>query len=468
MSGAEALAFATIAQAGAAIRSGAVSPVELTEAMLARIERLDPVVHAYVTVTADLAREQAAGAEAELAAGIDRGPLHGIPVGLKDLYATRGIRTTAHSRVLADWVPDEDATAVVRLREAGAVLLGKHGMAEFAFGGPAADGLFPAPRNPWNTEHEPGGSSSGSGASVAAGLAFGALGSDTGGSIRKPASHCGIVGLKPTWGRVSRHGVVPLAWSLDHVGPLARTVDDAAILLGAIAGPDPRDSTASSQPVPDYRAGLERGVRGLRLGVAWDWVHEMGTIDPTVLAAFEAALGVLEGEGAEITPIPGEALIAGRSTNTLIITAEAFAYHEATLRAHPERFGRSVRGRFQGGAFISAADYLDANRARTVLRARVRELLTGTLDAIVSPTCARPPEPLAAIDPDSRFREPSFVNPYNVLGIPAASVPCGFSGAGLPVGLQIAAGPFEEPLVLRIARAYERATPWHDRHPELP
>lgn len=466
MTDADALAFASISEAGAAIRSGAVSPVELTEAMLARIGRHDGAIHAYVTVTADLARRQAAAAEAELAAGIDRGPLHGIPIGLKDLYATRGIRTTAHSRVLEDWVPDEDATAVVRLREAGAVLLGKHGMAEFAFGGPAADGIFPAPRNPWNLEREPGGSSSGSGAAVAAGLCFGALGSDTGGSIRKPAAHCGIVGLKPTWGRVSRHGVVPLAWSLDHVGPLARTVQDAAILLGAVAGPDPLDPTAVDRPVPDYRQGLELGVRGLRLGVAWDWVHEMGTIDPGVLAAFEAALSVLEEEGAEIVPIPGEALIAGRATNTLIITAEAYAYHAPELRAHPERFGRSVRGRFQSGAFISAADYLDANRARTVLRSRVRAILDD-VDAIVSPTCARPPEPLAAIDPDARFREPSFVNPFNVLGIPAVSVPCGFGGEGLPVGLQVAAGPFEEPLVLRIARAYERATPWHERHPAL-
>ena len=461
---AESLRFAPIATAAAAIRSGAVSPTELTEAALARITAVDPVLHSFVLVTADLARAQAARAEEELAVGVDRGPLHGIPVGLKDLYATKGIRTTAHSRVLIDWIPGEDASAVVRLREAGAVLLGKHGMAEFAFGGPASDGVFPAPRNPWNLEHEPGGSSSGSGASVAAGLCFGALGSDTGGSIRKPASHCGIVGLKPTWGRVSRYGVVPLAWSLDHAGPLARTVDDAAILLGAIAGPDPRDPSASGEPVPNYRAGLEHGVRGLRLGVAWDWVHEMGTIDPDVLAAFEAALGVLEAEGAEVVPIPSAALIAGRSTNTLIITAEAYAYHEAGLREHPERYGRSVRGRFRGGAFIGAADYLAANRARTVLRAQVREILEG-VDVIASPTCARPPEPLAGLDPDARFREPSFVNPYNVLGTPAISVPCGFTSTGLPIGLQVAAGPFEESLVLRVARAYERATPWHDRHP---
>lgn len=460
------LLHGTIAAAGEAIRAGRVSPVELTEASLARIDAVDGRLNSYVLVTRDLALEQAHRAQDELAAGIDRGPLHGIPVGLKDLYATRGIRTTAHSRVLAGWVPDHDASAVVRLREAGAVLLGKHGMAEFAFGGPAADGIFPPPRNPWSLDREPGGSSSGSGAAVAAGLCFGALGSDSGGSIRKPASHCGVVGLKPTYGRVSRHGVVPLAWSLDHAGPLARTVDDAAILLGAIAGADPLDPTSSTEPVPDYRATLEGGVRGLRLGVAPGWLHEHGSIDRDILAAFEAALALLEREGAEVVEIEAEPFIAGRAANTLIITAEAFAYHEPILRTHPELFGRSVRNRFREGAFISAADYLAAQRARTVLRSHAREIL-GRVDAIVSPTCARPPELLAGFDPDSRFKEPSFVNPYNILGIPALSVPCGFSPLGLPIGLQIAAGPFEEALVLRIARAYERVTPWHERHPAL-
>ena len=460
------LLLGTIREAGAALRAGAITPVDLAQASLARIDQVDDRLHSYVLVTRELALDQAAQAERELAAGIDRGPLHGIPVGLKDLYATNGIRTTAHSRVLAGWVPDYDATAVVRLREAGAVLLGKHGMAEFAFGGPAADGLFPAPRNPWNTEHEPGGSSSGSGAAVAAGLCFAALGSDSGGSIRKPASHCGIVGLKPTYGRVSRHGVVPLAWSLDHAGPLARTVEDAAIVLGAIAGRDPLDPSSSSAEVPDYRAGLERGVRGLRLGVAPGWLHELGTIDPDILAAFEAAVALLVSEGAEVVEIEAEPLIAGRAVNTLIITAEGFAYHEPILRTEPELLGRSVRNRFREGAFISAADYLAAQRARTVLRAQVRQIL-GRVDAILSPTAARPPERLAGIDPDSRFKEPSFVNPYNVLGIPAVSVPCGFSSGGLPIGLQVAAGPFEEALVLRIARAYERATSWHERHPQL-
>jgi aspartyl-tRNA(Asn)/glutamyl-tRNA(Gln) amidotransferase subunit A len=460
------LLFASIATAAAAIRSGSASPLDLAEASLARIEAIDGSLRSYVTVTADLARAQARQAGQELAAGRDRGPLHGIPVGLKDAYATRGVRTTAHSRLFADWVPAADATTVARLRNSGAVLLGKHGMAELAFGGPAADGIFPAPRNPWQPDHEPGGSSSGSGAAVAAGLCYGALGTDAGGSIRKPAAHCGVVGLKPTYGRVSRNGIVPLAWSLDHPGPMGRTVEDVAILLGAVAGADPLDPSAANEPVPDYLAALEQGVEGLRLGVATAWLHEFGTIDPEILAAFERALAVLEGEGASIVEIESEPLMAGRAATTVIITAEAFACHERTLREHPELLGRSVKKSFGPGMFISAADYLAAQRARAVLRGQVAAILR-RVDAIVSPTCPRPAARLDAIDFDARFAEPSFVNPYNLLGLPAVSVPCGFTGAGLPVGLQIAAAPFEEAQVLRIARAYERVTPWHERHPPL-
>jgi aspartyl-tRNA(Asn)/glutamyl-tRNA(Gln) amidotransferase subunit A len=464
MTAAEELLLQPITAAAAAIRSGPVSPVAIVEACLARIAAIDPLLHSYVTVTADHALEQAGTAERELAAGRDRGILHGIPVGLKDAYATRGVRTTGHSRLFADWVPTEDATTVSRLRDSGAVLLGKHGMAELAFGGPAADGLFPPPRNPWNPDHEPGGSSSGSGAAVASGLCFGALGTDAGGSIRKPAAHCGIVGLKPTYGRVSRHGVLPLSWSLDHPGPMGRTVEDVAILLQAIAGADPYDPSAATESVPDYRAELEAGVAGLRLGVARGWLHEFGTIDPEILAAFEAALSLLESDGATIVGVDSEPFIAGRGPTTVIITAEGYACHEQTLRERPELLGWSVRKSFYPGAFLTAADYLAAQRARGVLRQHVGRIL-GTVDAILSPTCPRPAARLDTIDFDARFREPSFVNPYNLLGLPAVSLPCGFTGLGLPIGLQVAAGPFEEALVLRIARAYERATPWHDRHP---
>jgi aspartyl-tRNA(Asn)/glutamyl-tRNA(Gln) amidotransferase subunit A len=301
---------------------------------------------------------------------------------------------------------------------------------------------------------------------VAAGLCFASLGSDTGGSIRKPASHCGVVGIKPTYGRVSRHGVLPLAWSLDHAGPLARSVEDAAIVLGVIAGEDPLDPTASSEPVPDYRDGLDRGVRGMRFGVPWTWLRELGTIDPEVTGAFEAALDVLRAEGAEIAEVDGAPFIDSRAPNTIILTTEAYAYHEDTLRNRPELLGRGIRSRLREAAFLDAPDYLAAQRARTVLRARVREIL-GRVDAILSPTSATPGEAFDRIDPETRFREPSFVNPGNLLGLPTISVPCGFSSAGLPIGLQIAAGPFEESLVLRIAHAYERATPWHERHPTV-
>jgi aspartyl-tRNA(Asn)/glutamyl-tRNA(Gln) amidotransferase subunit A len=463
--GAADLLLCTIKDAAAAIRAGDVSPVELATAELERIEALDGHLHSYVLVTADLALEQATQAEQELAGGVDRGPLHGIPIGLKDLYVTRDIRTTAHSRSLLDWIPDYDATAAIRLREAGAVLLGKQGMSEFAFGGYANE-PFPSPRNPWNTDHEPGGSSSGSGVGVAAGLCFASLGSDTGGSIRKPATHCGVVGIKPTYGRVSRRGVLPLAWSLDHAGPLARSVEDVAIVLGAIAGHDPLDPTSSREPVPDYLDGLELGIRGLRFGVPWAWLEEMGTIDPEVVAAFDAALDVLRAEGAEVVEVDGAPFIDSRAPNTIILTCEAYAYHEDTLRHRPELLGRGVRNRLREAAFLNAADYLAAQRARTVVRAHVDDILQG-VDAILSPTSATPGEAFAKIDPETRFREPSFVNPANLLGLPAISVPCGFSAGGLPIGLQIAGGPFEEPTVLRIAHAYERATTWHQLHPRL-
>ncbi len=456
----------SITTAASAIRTGRISPLSLTEAVLTRIREVNERLHAYVLVVEDTALEQARAAEKELAQGIDRGPLHGIPVGLKDVYATRGLRTTAHSRVLADWIPDEDATAYLRLREAGAVLIGKHGLAEFAFGGPAQDGIFPPPRNPWNQAHEPGGSSSGSAVAVAAGLCFGALGTDAGGSVRKPAAHCGVVGLKPTYGRVSRHGIVPLSWSLDHPGPITRSVEDAAVFLQAIAGPDVRDASASSAPVPDYRSSLERDVDGLRLAIAPEWLSEFGTIDPEILAAFEAAVATLERGGAKVIEVEGAALIAARAANTLIITAEAYAYHEQTLREQPGLLGLSVRKSFREGAFVTAADYLAAQRARSALRDQV-DAIFANADAILSPTCPRPAARLDSMDFDAKFHEPSFVNPFNLLGLPAISIPCGFTSDGLPIGLQIAAGPFEEPLVLQIASAYERVTPWHDRHPSV-
>jgi aspartyl-tRNA(Asn)/glutamyl-tRNA(Gln) amidotransferase subunit A len=292
------ICYLSIAEAAARLRRNELSPVDLTEACLGRIEAVDGRLHSFISLTADRARAQARRAEQELRSGHDRGVLHGIPIALKDLYLTKGIRTTCHSAVLQDWLPAYDATAVAKLAEAGAVLLGKLGMHEFAFGGPSVDAPFPAVRNPWNVEHIPGGSSSGSGAALAAGLCYGALGSDTGGSIRTPSTHCGIVGIKPTYGRVSRHGVIPLSWSLDHAGPMARSVEDCALLLQAIAGYDGNDPASANIAVPDFRSSLRGGIEGMRVGVPRaGWFDENRGVEPQTQAVFDQALDVLAGLG---------------------------------------------------------------------------------------------------------------------------------------------------------------------------
>ena len=460
------LAFLTITELGAAIRRHEVSPTEVTRLMLERIERIDPQIHSYITVTGDLALKQARDVERDLAAGKDVGPLAGVPIALKDLYATKGIRTTAHSRVLADWVPDQDATVTTRLRDAGAVLLGKLAMHEFAFGVPAFDAAFPPACNPWGTDRITGGSSSGSGAAVAAGLAYGALGSDTGGSIRSPAALCGIAGIKPTYGRASRTGVLPLSWSLDHVGPMTRSVADCALMLQAISGYDATDAASANVSTPDFSAALEDGVAGLRIGVPWEWLNENDGTHPEVVAAFEAALDTLRSLGAQVVPVDPAPFITSRAPNTIIMIAEAYSYHENTLRTNPQDLSAGVRNRAREGAFISAADYVDAQRARTVICAQVRGILR-EVDVIASPAAPQPAEVFEDQDGDARYRMPTYTPVYNLTGLPAISVPCGFSSDGLPLGLQIAGRAFDEAMVFRVARAYERATDWHQRHPEL-
>jgi aspartyl-tRNA(Asn)/glutamyl-tRNA(Gln) amidotransferase subunit A len=461
------ISYLSIVEASIGLRRKEFSPVELVQACLKRIERLDGELHSFITVTANLALEAARKAEQELSSGTDRGPLHGIPVALKDLYATKGIRTTCHSAVLQDWVPDHDAKAVVKLADAGTVLLGKLGMHEFAFGGPSVDAPFPAVRNPWNTAHIPGGSSSGSGAALVAGLCYGALGSDTGGSIRTPSSHCGIVGIKPTYGRVSRYGVVPLAWSLDHVGPMARSVEDCAILLQMIAGYDPQDPASANVSVPDFRAHLKNGIQGLRVGVPRaHWFNENKGTDPETGSVFNQALKTLESLGAMIVEIDGQPFALARKANQTILTAEAYAYHQKRFQEAPEKFGSSVRRRILEGAFLSAADYITALRARTVLNAQIRENF-GRVDVFATPTAPRPPEAFETIDPNEQNLRPSFTNPFNLTGLPAISIPCGFAKDSLPVGLQIVAQPFEESTALRVAYAYEQATEWHRLRPKL-
>jgi aspartyl-tRNA(Asn)/glutamyl-tRNA(Gln) amidotransferase subunit A len=458
------LAHLSLAEAAALVAARQVSPVELTRTMLDRIASLDGTLHAFLTVTGEIALEQARAAEAAIVRGGVRSPVHGIPLAYKDLFATRGVRTTAASRLLADWTPDADATAVARLHAAGAVMVGKLMMNEFAFGVPERGAYGEHARNPWDPARTPGGSSSGSGAAVAAGLCYGALGSDTGGSIRGPAALCGIVGLKPTYGRVSRAGVVPLAWSLDHAGPMARTVEDCAILLQIIAGHDPADPASADEPVPDYRAALRTELRGLRAGVPRGFFFD--GVDDEVAARVEEALRVLEALGAAVVEVElPEAHLA--PLNVIILLSEAYTYHAADERGRGDLYPPRLRSRIQNGALFFAHEYLNAQRGRELMRrAFVRALQA--VDVLVTPTVSHPAgaldELLDAVEPPVR---PMLTAPFNLTGLPAISVPCGFTAAGLPVGLQIAGRAFDEATVLAVAHAYERAAGWHRRRPPL-
>jgi aspartyl-tRNA(Asn)/glutamyl-tRNA(Gln) amidotransferase subunit A len=456
------IAYATIRTLGARYRRRELSPVEVTEALLTRIAKLDPVLHAFVTLTADRARADARTAEEALRRGDGR-PLLGIPIGHKDIYLTRGIRTTGGSALLADWIPDEDSDCGRRWQEAGTVLLGKLITHEFAFGIQFPGHRFPAARNPWNLDHIPGGSSSGSGAALAAGLVAGATGSDTGGSIRGPAAFCGIVGLKPTYGRVSRRGVLTLSWTLDHTGPMARTVEDCAFLFQALAGHDAADPASSRAPVDDYLAPLARGARGLRIGVPRNYFFD--GVDPEVERAFEAALATLRGLGADVRDVRIPALQRAPSF-LLILMAEAYAYHERDLRAHPELYGDVLRERLQAGALVSAAEYTQAQRIRAQLCEETAAVLRD-VDLLATPTAPKPATPFAvAYDPDLAFPR-SNMPPFNLTGLPTLALPCGFSAAGLPLSLQLSGRPFEEATVLRAGHAYEQATDWHTRRPPV-
>ena len=462
------LYYLTILQAGELMKDGQLSPVELTRAFLDRIERLDGTLQAYITVLHDSAMAEARQAESEILRGEYKGPLHGIPIALKDLYDTKGVRTTAGSRVMAERVPDEDATTTARLKAAGAIFLGKLAMHEFALGGPDPTTGFPLARNPWNLEYIPGGSSSGSGAGVAAGLCMATLGSCTGGSIRGPASHCGIVGLKATYGRVSRYGVVPLSWTLDHCGPLTWNVEDSAIMLQAIAGYDSRDPTTSGEPVPDYSESLRDDIKGLKIGVPR---HFFFGDDPRVssetLSTVEAALGTLEELGAHVEEVTVPVLKYAGAAQPVIMLSEAFAYHQRNLRTRPQDFGEMCRARFRTGGLFSSGDYVQAQRLRNVLKREFAEVLQ-EVDIIASPTMSNPAQRFDEIDAMTTSRTPSFAGPYNLTGMPAISVPCGFTSEGLPVGLQLAGRPFDEPTVLRAAYSYQQHARFFEKRPPEP
>ena len=462
----------SIAEAAAQIVRRALSPVELTRAYLDRIHRLDGQFGAYMTVLEAPALAAAASAEREIAQGRSRGPLHGIPIALKDLIQTKGIRTTCGSTVLRDWVPEADAAVVRRLAEAGAVLLGKLQLHEFAFGPTGVNPHYGTPKNPWDRACMPGGSSSGSGVAVAAGLAAAALGTDTGGSIRIPASLCGIVGLKATYGRVSRAGVLPLAWSLDHIGPMTRTVADAALMLQALVGPDPADPSTVERPVPDFHAATRGEVRGLRVGLPRELFFDH--LDPDVDAGVKAAARALEGLGvaAEEVSLPGMGDAA--AATFAIIAAESMAYHGPLLRRHSASYGADVRTRLLAGQFVLATQYVNAQRIRRVIRAGVDKVLTG-VDALLLPTTPIPAprieEREATVDgitQDVRAWLTRCTRPFNLTGHPTLSVPCGLTRGGLPIGLQLVGRMFDEGTLLRLGAAYEAVSPLRGRRPPEP
>lgn len=456
--------YFTIDEAATLVRTKQVSPVELTEACLSRMEALEPALHSFITITADHAMAQAKVAEAEIVAGNYRGPLHGIPLAHKDLYATKGILTTSHSRVLENWIPDEDCTPIARLNAAGAVMLGKLATMEFATGS-VVEGPWPAARNPWNTDHIPGGSSSGSGSSVAAGEALGALGTDTGGSVRNPACLCGIVGLRPTIGRVSKGGVVSLSWSLDTCGPLTRTVTDCAHMMQVISGFDPKDSCSADVPVPDFAAALTGDVRGLRIGIdRKHFFHDK--IQPDTLAAVEAALDVFKGLGAVVKEIELPMLDYANAAQATIHMSESHAYHEQRIKSTPGLYGPTLRAYFRMGALVSGPDYLQAQRVRDRIRTEMLAALKTEVDIIASPANGGPAESFANYTTRNRFGRVGTTAQFSQAGVPAISIPCGFSN-GLPLGLQLAGRPFDEEIVLRAAHAYEQATPWHTMRPPV-
>jgi aspartyl-tRNA(Asn)/glutamyl-tRNA(Gln) amidotransferase subunit A len=459
--------FLSVAEAASLIAAKRISPVELTRAYLARIERLNGTLHAYVRVLHDEALAAARAAEAEILAGRYRGPLHGIPIGLKDIYDTAGIPTEGGSKSCLGRVPAKDATTTRLLREAGAVLLGKLTTWEFAIGGTAFDTPFPPARNPWNIDHDPAGSSSGSGAAVASGLCAMAMGSDTGGSIRWPAAWCGLAGLKPTYGRVSRAGIMPLSFSLDHAGPLTWTVEDAAIVLQAIAGHDASDPASARCPVADYRAALAGGnLRGLRLGVARAMFERDCVGSEEMLSAFDESIGVLRELGASIAEIELPPLALYNATAYLIARSEGFAIHEKALRERPQDYGALARDRLTIGAYVRASDMVQAMRRRQML-VEATTAAMGGVDAILLPTAPDPAPRLGDLAPYFGNQRPTYMRPFNLTGQPALSVCNGFDNAGLPLSLQIVGRCFDEAMVLRIGHAYERTTPWRGRRPQL-
>jgi aspartyl-tRNA(Asn)/glutamyl-tRNA(Gln) amidotransferase subunit A len=461
-----ALAYLDVAAAAELLRAKKLSPVEYARALIGRIEQHDRHLNAFLRFEPEKALADARRAEAELARGEWRGPFHGVPYGLKDIVDYAGLPTTAHSKILQGNIAAADAAVTQKLRAAGGVFLGKLSTHEFAIGGPSFDLPWPPARNPWDRNCFTGGSSSGSGAALAAGFLPAAIGTDTGGSVRNPASLCGIVGMKPTYGLVSRRGVVPLAYSLDHVGPMTRTVRDNALFLDLIAGYDPADPGSCNRATESYSGDLERGIAGLRVGVIRHFYAGDMQADAEMTAGIEAAIQVLAGLGAEVREITTAPLDDYVACNRTILTSEAFAAHENWMRERPQDYGALARERLMAGAFVRAADYVNATRLRRKLTASFHALFDHVDVAVTA----------SSMDPACRIDDPQAVEytygrqaraPFNVTGSPAVSIPIGFSAAGLPLAMQLVGKPFSEALLYRVAYAYEQATPWRERRPPI-
>ena len=465
------ICYLSIADAAELVAKKQLSPVEVVDAHLERIGKTDARLNSFITLLETESLAAAKAAAADIQRGRYRGPLHGIPIGLKDLYYTKGIRTTVGSKIMSDFVPDENATVVEKLREAGAIIIGKLQMHEFAIGSTSENPHYGPAHNPWDTDRVTGGSSGGSASAVASGQCMGALGTDTGGSVRVPASLCGIVGFKPTFGRVSKYGVFPAAWSLDTVGPMTRTVRDAAIVLNSIAGHDPRDPSSSRRAHEDFTAELGQDVTGVRIGIPKE--HFFDLIDEEVEGSVRKGARVLEGLGASVDEVSIPLLEYADEIGLTISSSEAAEIHADNLRERPEDFDPGVRSRLEMGALTTAAQYLQAQRARAAFNRQVRQTMDH-VDVLLTPTTAvtapKIGQKMVAVGDGEEPRLTllaRLTRPFNFCGVPAISVPCGFTPAGMPISLQLAGRAFEEAAVLKVAHAYEQATDWHQRKPSL-
>ena len=458
--------FLTIAEASKLIAAKKLSPLELTRICLDRVKKLDPTLHSFLLVTEERAMADARAAEARMMSGGLKGPLDGIPIGHKDIYNTAGIRTTGHSKLLEHNVPAEDSVVVGKWASAGTVLMGKLSTHEFAIGGPSFDLPWPPARNPWNPDHFTAGSSSGTGAAVAAGLVMGGTGSDTGGSIRGPAALCGIAGIKPTYRLSSRRGVLPLSQTLDHTGPMAWTVQDCALLLQGMAGYDPLDPASADRPVANFTADLDKGVKGLRIGVIRHFHEVDNPVSPATKQGIEDALGIFRSQGAEIRDVTLSPMMDYNAPGWLILTAEAYAVHEPWLKERFNDYGELLRDRLAFGALMRATDYVQALRRRRTLCLEMRDAMAG-LDILITASAPAEAPKIHEVPKWAMLEKPNFTMPFNLTGLPALSLCTGYGAGGLPVSMQIVGKPFAEATVFRAGHAYEMATGWRSKRPAM-